>query len=161
MTNHPPNQDDAELDSFDAKLRERVQQQVRPSTAEAAADEIWQSIQAELRRETNDVSSVERVKAESKPDYFSYRNLLALAAVGLFAAVGSMFLVAAKQRNDGTVLSTVTHVERVMRRERRNENTNHEWLPEEREIWRQLMEQTAAGAHLDSTVAVEQSLQKD
>lgn len=161
MTYQHHNPEDAELDSFDAKLRDCVQQQVSSSTAETAADAIWQSIQAELQSDAGSVSSVKKVKTESEPDYFSYRNLLALAAIGLFAAVGSMFLVAAKQRNDGTVLSTVTHVERVMRRERRNENTNHEWLPEEREIWRQLMEQTAAGAHLDSTVAVEQSLQKD
>lgn len=161
MTNQHHNPEDAELDSFDASLRERVQRQIDSEPNRLAVTAVWNSMLEELQRETEDVSLAGEGARVEKREYLSYRNILALAAIGLFAAVGSMFLVAAKQRSDGTVLSTVTHVERVMRRERRNENTNHEWLPEERQIWRQLMEQTAAGVHPNSTVAVEQALQKD
>lgn len=161
MTNQHPNPEDAELDSFDASLRERVQRQTNSGPNTVAVSAIWNSMLDELQREPENISPAGEGTRIEKQEYLSYRNILALAAIGLFAAVGSMFLVAAKQRSDGTVLSTVTHVERVMRRERRNEKTNHEWLPEEREIWRQLMEQTAAGVHPDSTVAIEQALQKD
>ena len=83
-----------------------------------------------------------------------------MAASGLLIAVGSIFVVAAKQRRDGIVVSTVTHVQSMMRREKPGESSKAEWLPEEREIWKQLMGQTANGLDPDRAVAIEPAIRQ-
>ena len=149
-----------ELDSFEASLRERLQRQTLTAADEIEAITIWNAMHAELQGQSENVGPVAKARAVPSKDYFTYRNMLACAVGGLLVAFSSVFLVAAKQRSDGTVLSTTTHVERMMPRNHRSGGTSHEWLPEEREIWEQLMKQTAGVIDPDSTVVIALSIQQ-
>jgi hypothetical protein len=156
--NRERDQENAELDSFDVVLQEQFQRQGLSAVEDADTIAIWQAMLAELHCETNNTLRAEKAKGVPRAEYFTYRNMLTLAAVGLFLAFSSMFLVAAQQRRDGTVLSKTTDVNRFSRRDRKNDGKNQEWLPEEREILRQLMRQPANGTGPDSSVAVELAL---
>jgi hypothetical protein len=152
--------ENVELDSFEASLRERFQRQTHSAADEIEASTIWNAMHAELQHQSENVGPVVKARAVPSKDYFTYRNMLACAVGGLLVAFSSVFLVAAKQRSDGTVLSTTTHVERMMPRNHRSGGTRHEWLPEEREIWEQLMKQTAGVIDPDSTVVIALSIQQ-
>lgn len=153
-------QENVELDSFEASLRERFQRQTLSATDEIEASTIWNAMHAELQRQSENVGPVMRAREVSSKDYFTYRNMLAFAVGGLLIAFSSVCMVAAKQRSDGTVLSTTTHVERMRPRNHRSGGTRYEWLPEEREIWEQLMKQTAGVIDPNSTVVIALSIQQ-
>jgi hypothetical protein len=135
------------------------QRQSSSKADEAAAASIWKSIHTELRLDVGNGPATEVIGVSTTKDFFSYRRILTLAGVALFVSVGLLVFVAVKQRSDGTVLSTVTQVERVMRRVRSQDETPLELLPEERRIWHQLVEQTADRIELVSSLAVGQARQ--
>ncbi len=111
-------------------------------------------MQSELRRDDGNGQDLGVIGVSTSKNWFSYRGVLTLTAVGLFVSIGSMLLVAAKQRSDGTVLSTVTHLERMMNHDRNRHETQIEYLPEERQILSQLVIQTADQIEPSSSLAV-------
>jgi hypothetical protein len=116
------------------------------------ASAIWNAMRKELKTEDAAESVPAVVINTASGSFFTFRNLLSLAALGLVFSISSVIVVAVQQRRDGTVISTVNHVERLMRRGQMSERTRHNWLPEEREIWKQLLSQ--AGEAQDETRAV-------
>jgi hypothetical protein len=159
MTHDQREPEDTDFDLLDKRLSGLFQRQSISNADEAAAASIWKSIHSELRLDVGNGPAAEVIGVSTKKDFFSYRRILTLAGVALFVSVGLLVFVAVKQRNDGTVLSTVTQVERVMRRVRTQNETPHELLPEERQIWHQLVEQTADRIELVSSLAVGQARQ--
>lgn len=155
MTSQEHEPDRHELEPYESKFLAEFQ---RSATFEVSDEEslaIWNAMRSELQTGSSEQVIERSVVAHKGSSYLSFRNMLALAAVGLLVAVSSLFMVAAKQRRDGTVISTVTHVEQLMRRGRNVERTKQEWLPEEREIWKQLMGQTANGIDRQRSVVLE------
>lgn len=155
MTSQEHMPDRHELEPYESKLLTEFQ---RSTTFEVSNEEslaIWNAMRSELQTGSSEQVIERSVVAHKGSSYLSFRNMLALAAVGLLVAVSSLFMVAAKQRRDGTVISTVTHVEQLMRRGRNVERTKQEWLPEEREIWKQLMGQTANGIDRERSIVLE------
>ena len=160
MMNREQDQENEKFDSFDASLMERFQRRTLSQAEKALASDVWKAMHAELHRESEDVVKARPNAETPSKNFFTYQYMLAFAAASLLVAFSSIFVVAAKQRNDGTVLSSTTRLERMMPRHHRSIDRSHNWLPEEQEIWGQLMRQTAIGIDPDSTVVVALSLQK-
>ena len=160
MMNREQDQENAELDSFDSSLLQRFQRQTLSQAEKAEANAIWMAMHAELYRETENILQTRTNAEVPSKNFFSYQNMLAFAAASLLVAFCSIFVVAAKQRSDGTVLSSTTRAERLTPGHHRSDDTSHKWLPEEHKIWTQLMSQTASGIDPDSTVVVTLSLHK-
>ncbi|MCU0721064.1 MAG: hypothetical protein MUC83_15245 [Pirellula sp.] len=152
--------EEAEFDSLDAALRERFQQQAPATTDRDDANAIWDAMRAELQCEVPKVEQVNKAISLPNKSYWNFGSMLTLAAACCLIAFSSIFMVAAKQRSDGTVLTSTTHVERMIARQQTHRPTNNQWLPEERELWTELMRQTASNIDPDSTVVVALSLQK-
>ena len=155
MTSQEHESDRHELDSYEMQLCAEFQRNESSMVTDVETTAIWNAMRKELQSGSADEAAVGVGLANGARSYFSFRSLLTLAAVGLLVAVSSLFMVAAKQRRDGTVISTVTHVEQLMRRGRDIERSKQEWLPEEREIWKQLMGQTASGIDRDRAIVLE------
>jgi hypothetical protein len=155
MTSQEHEPDRHELEPFESKLLAEFQRSVSSEVSNDESLAIWNAMRSELQSGSSEQVIEQSVVANKGGTYLSFRNLLAVAAVGLLVALSSLFMVAAKQRRDGTVISTVTHVEQLMRRGRNVERTKQEWLPEEREIWKQLMGQTANGIDRQRSVVLE------
>jgi hypothetical protein len=152
--------EDAELDSFDAALRERLQRQAPATTDRDDVNAVWDAMRAELQCEAAKVQQVNQaIRLPNKPNW-NFGSMLTLAAACCLVAFSSIFMVAAKQRSDGTVLTSTTHVDRMIARQQTHPPTNHQWLPEERELWTELIRQTASNIDPDSTLVVALSLQK-
>ena len=158
--NRKHDREDAELDSFDAALRERFQRQAPATIDRGDVNAIWDAMRAELQCEVAKVEQMNKPIRLPNKSYWNLGNMLTLAAACCLVAFSSIFMVAAKQRSDGTVLTSTTHVERMIARQQTHRPANHQWLPEERELWAQLMKQTASNIDPDSTVVVALSLQK-
>ena len=154
MTYDRRDSEDTDLDLLDARMRVLFLRRASLRSDKAAAASIWNAMQSELRRDDGNGQAVGVIGVSTSKTWFSYRGVLTLAAVGLFVSFGSMLLVAAKQRSDGTVLSTVTHLERMMNHDRNRHDTQIEYLPEERQILSQLVIQTADQIEPSSSLAV-------
>lgn len=154
MTYDRRDSEDTDLDLLDARMRVLFLRRASLRSDKAAAASIWNAMQSELRRDDGNGQDLGVISVSASKNWFSYRGVLTLTAVGLFVSVGSMLLVAAKQRSDGTVLSTVTHLERMMNHDRNRYDTQIEYLPEERQILSQLVIQTADQIEPSSSLAV-------
>ncbi len=154
MTYDRRDSEDTDLDLLDARMRVLFLRRASLRSDKAAAASIWNAMQSELRRDDGNGQDLGVIGVSTSKNWFSYRGVLTLTAVGLFVSVGSMLLVAAKQRSDGTVLSTVTHLERMMNHDRNRHDTQIEYLPEERQILSQLVIQTADQIEPSSSLAV-------
>lgn len=157
--NRKQDQEDAEFDSFDASLRERFQRMVPATTERDDVNAIWDAMRTELQSDVLNIHQSNKAICVAGKSYLNFGNTLVLAAACCLVAFSSIFMVAAKQRSDGTVLSSTTHLERLMARQPKNRPTNPQWLPKEKELWKQLMAQTANNIDPDSTVVVALSLQ--
>lgn len=153
MTYDRSDSEDTDLDLLDARMRELFLR--RESVRSDKAASIWNAMQSELRQDDGNAQAVGAIGGSTSKNWFSYRGVLTLAAVGLFVSFGSMLLVALKQRSDGTVLSTVTHLERMMNHDRIRQDAQLEFLPEERQILRQLVLQTADQIEPSSSLEVD------
>lgn len=151
MTNRDHEPSENEFDAYEKHLRSEYRRNAVPAVIDAETDAIWNAMQVELQR-TRVGGAVPPVADTSRGSYFSLGNLLAFTTAGVLIAVSSVFVVAVKQRHDGTVVSTVTHLERIMRRNHTVEKASNEWLPEEREIWKQLLSETTEGIDPDQAV---------
>jgi hypothetical protein len=160
MTSEERDFHNEELDPGDTFLREQFEHAPIAEVSEIGADKIWEAMRCELHRQDEHVVQNRAVAKSKTASYFTFGNMLAMAASGLLIAAGSIFVVAAKQRRDGIVVSTVTHVQSMMRREKPGESSKAEWLPEEREIWKQLMGQTANGLDPERAVAIEPAIRQ-
>ncbi|MFN7877207.1 MAG: hypothetical protein ACK5PB_17945 [Pirellula sp.] len=158
--NRKHDQEDAEFDSIDAELREQFQRMV-PVTAERDdVHAIWDALRTELQSDVINVHPSNQAVCVQGKSYLNFRNTLVLAAACCLVSFSSIFMVAAKQQSDGTVLSTTTHLERMIARQQKDRSTNPQLLPEEKELWKQLMAQTATNIDPDSTVVVALTLQQ-
>lgn len=153
MTYDRSDSEDTDLDLLDARMRELFLRRASVRSDKAAAS-IWNAMQSELRQDDGNAQAVGAIGGSTSKNWFSYRGVLTLAAVGLFVSFSSMLLVALKQRSDGTVLSTVTHLERMMNHDRIRHDAQLEFLPEERQILRQLVLQTADRIEPSSSLEV-------
>ena len=160
MTSEERDFQNEELDPGETFLREQFDHAPIAEIGEIDADQVWEAMRSELHRQDEHVVQNQAVAKTRTGSYFTFGNMLAMAASGLLIAVGSVFVVAAKQRRDGIVVSTVTHMQSMMRREKPGESSKAEWLPEEREIWKQLMGQTANGLDPDRAVAIEPAIRQ-
>jgi hypothetical protein len=140
------------LEAYEAYLIDEYQRHAATAVSGEETNAIWNAMRAELKTEDAAESVPSVFVKTSSGSYFRFRNLFSLAALGLVFSISSVIIVAVQQRRDGTVISTVNHVERLMRRGQMSERTRHDWLPEEREIWKQLLSQ--AGEANDETRAV-------
>ena len=150
---------DTDFELLEARLHHLFQSQASSSSDKTAATSIWDSMQSELRRDIGNDRAAKVTARGTTESYLSYGSALTFTAVGLLLSVGSIFLVAAKQRSDGTVLSTVNHLEQVMRRDRTRDEAQPELLPEEQQIWRELLQQNTDQTELVSSLAIGQALQ--
>jgi hypothetical protein len=158
--NRKQDQEDAEFDSFDASLRERFQRMVPATTERDDVNAIWDAMRNELQSDVINVHPSNKAICVQGKSYLNFGNTLVLAAACCLVAFSSIFMVAAKQQSDGTVLSSTTNLERMTTRQPKDRSTNPQWLPEEKELWKQLMAQTATNIDPDSTVVVALSLQQ-
>ena len=160
MTSEERDFHNEEFDPGDTFLREQFEHAPIAEFGEIVADQVWEAMRSELHRQDEHVVQNRAVAKAKAVSYFTFGNMLAMAASGLLIAAGSVFVVAAKQRHDGIVVSTVTHMQSMMRRKKPGESSKAEWLPEEREIWKQLMGQTANGLDPDRAVAIEPAIRQ-
>lgn len=157
--NRKQDQEDAEFDSFDASLRERFQRMVPATTERDDVNAIWDAMRTELQSDVLNIHQSNKAICVAGKSYLNFGNTLVLAVACCLVSFSSIFMVAAKQQSDGTVLSSTTRLERMMARPPKNRPTSPQWLPEEKELWTQLMAQTANNIDPDSTVVAALSLQ--
>jgi hypothetical protein len=155
MTNSNESADSSEWDALEASVRKEVQESTAFEVDAKHTALVWNSMLGELQRDEVTVATEHTIRESKRRRELSFRAVLAIAASGLLLTLSSVFLVALKHRRDGTVASTVTHVEHLMRKNRSVERASHDWLPEEREIWKKMMSQSAAGVDPDQAVVLE------